>query len=115
MKDIMCSGYGQMRNINYRKDDEPFIVTTTVYPIFDVSCVSQNPNNQYEEPNNMPVITHFASVMTNLGSINVSPREKARMLAEDKKRLKSIFISKTNGNTSLGGDLSHIILYFLKI
>ena len=102
MKDIMATGYAKMRNINYKKNDEPFISTTTVYPIYDVSSCSsttsaESPTDEQSGPNHLPVITHFASVMTDCRDIKVEPSEMARMKADDKKRLQKIADQKAIG------------------
>lgn len=97
----MTTGYAKMRNINYKKNDEPFISTTTVYPIFDVSSSSSTTSAESpidEGPSCLPVITHFASVMTDCRDIKVEPSEMARMRAADKIRLQKIADEKTKGN-----------------
>jgi type IV secretory pathway TrbF-like protein len=85
MKDIKLMGYAQMRNVNYRKNDEPFIVTTTVFPIYDVSSCA-TPSEE-KEPEQAPVITHFASVMTNVELVNLDPIRLAQSKAADLARL----------------------------
>lgn len=85
MKDIKLTGYAQMRNVNYRKNDDPFIVTTTVFPIYDVSSCSNSPEEK--EPEQLPVITHFASVMTNVELVKLDPARRAQSKAADLNRL----------------------------
>ena len=103
MKNIMSTGYAQMRNINYKKNDEPFIATTTVYPIFDVSsCATTSTSgdeSQFndDQPSRLPVITHFASVMTEYRDIKLDQSEMARMKTADMSRIQKIADMKLKG------------------
>eukprot|EP00599_Poterioochromonas_sp_BG-1_P006423 CAMPEP_0173145878 /NCGR_PEP_ID=MMETSP1105-20130129/8154_1 /TAXON_ID=2985 /ORGANISM="Ochromonas sp., Strain BG-1" /LENGTH=532 /DNA_ID=CAMNT_0014059961 /DNA_START=423 /DNA_END=2021 /DNA_ORIENTATION=- len=62
MKDLKEVGYSRMHVYNYRKNGEMFEVNITVFPVFD-SISSTGPDSE------VAVLTHFASVMTDMKPI----------------------------------------------
>mmetsp|Transcript_35955 Transcript_35955/g.34032 ORF Transcript_35955/g.34032 Transcript_35955/m.34032 type:complete len:515 (+) Transcript_35955:255-1799(+) len=64
-KDVMEVGYGNMQINNYRKNGEAFNVSITVFPIYDSFGAG--------EP---PILTHFATVLSDITSINLEETEE---------------------------------------
>ncbi len=71
MRDIKEFGYGKMTVNNYKKNGDVFNVDIVVYPIFD------SPSNTGKDAD-LPVLTHFASIMTPIPMDNVMQQTQSR-------------------------------------
>jgi PAS domain S-box-containing protein len=58
-KDVVEVGYGNMQINNYRKNGEAFSAQITVFPIYDSFGASES-----------PILTHFATVLSDITTIN---------------------------------------------
>lgn len=98
MKDIKEVGYGNMRVYNYRKNGDVFEVNVTVYPVFDTIC-SVGPDAE------IAVLTHFASVMTDIKPVSASRRHDHQSIGEAKSNHDHAM--KVTMPTFSDGDTSH--------
>jgi PAS domain S-box-containing protein len=64
-KDVMEVGYGNMQINNYRKNGEAFSAQITVFPIYDSFGASES-----------PVLTHFASILSDITTIDLQDPEE---------------------------------------
>ena len=83
MKDVKEVGYANMRVYNYRKNGEVFEVNVTVYPVFD-SIASVGPDAE------VAVLTHFASVMTDIKNITSQCTQPTLTSAENETKMENM-------------------------
>lgn len=110
LRSVQEVGYGQMRIKNYKKNNDVFDVTVTVYPVFDTK-------SPVGPDSDRPVLTHFATLWSDIVQNSsarhhpwstVSYGEQHNTIFTDRRIQSKVFEAKFN----MSAEVNHMLHSF---